>query len=89
MTSFNKTFSALSDETRRKILAKLKKREMTPTELGEGFNITAPSLSHHLSVLKEAELVSSRREGQNLYYSLNLSVVEEAMDLIFKFLDKK
>lgn len=89
MTSFNKTFGALSDETRRKILEKLKKREMTPTELGEGFSITAPSLSHHLNVLKEAELVSSRRAGQNIYYSLNLSVVEEAMDLIFKFLNKK
>jgi DNA-binding transcriptional ArsR family regulator len=89
MSSFNKTFQALSDSTRRKILEMLKKKDLTPTEIGEKFNITAPSLSHHLNTLKEADLVSSRREGQKIYYSLNLSVFEEVVDLLFKFLKSK
>lgn len=88
MAAFNKTFAALSDDTRRRILEMLKKKDLTPTEIGTEFKITAPSLSHHLNVLKEAELVSSRRVGQNIYYSLNLSVFEEAVDLLYKFLKK-
>jgi len=86
MSSFNKTFYALADETRRKILEMLRKKDLTPTEIGEKFNITAPSLSHHLNVLKEADLVTSRRQGQKIYYSLNLSVFEEVVDLLYKYL---
>ncbi|MFA5076506.1 MAG: autorepressor SdpR family transcription factor [Patescibacteria group bacterium] len=89
MSGFNKTFYALSDETRRKILEMLRKKDLTPTEIGEKFAITAPSLSYHLNALKEADLVSSRREGQNIYYSLNLSVFEELVDLFYKFTKKK
>ena len=86
MSSFNKTFQALSDQTRRKILEMLRKKDLTPSEIGKKFNITAPSLSHHLNVLKEANLVTSRRDGQQIYYSLNLSVFEEVVDLLYKFL---
>ncbi|MFA5358522.1 MAG: autorepressor SdpR family transcription factor [Patescibacteria group bacterium] len=90
MSAFNKTFAALSDPTRRQILEMLRKKDLTPTEIGEKFTITAPSLTHHLNTLREAGLVSSRREGQNIYYSLNLSVFEEVVDLIYnKFLKNK
>jgi DNA-binding transcriptional ArsR family regulator len=87
--ALTKTFSALSDQTRIRILELLKKREMPAGDLGKHFSITAPSLSHHLSVLKEADLVSVRRDGQQQIYSLNLSVFEEAAEQIFKFLKKR
>jgi len=85
----NKTFSALADATRREILERLSKKDLTPTELGEGFAITAPSLSHHLNTLKEAGLVTSRRSGQQIFYSLNLSVFEEAVKFFYKYTNTK
>ena len=84
-----KTFAALSDQTRIKILEMLKKRELPAGEIGKHFSITAPSLSHHLSVLKEADLVSVRREGQQQIYSLNLSVFEEVAESLIKIFKKK
>lgn len=89
MAGFNKTFQALADPTRRKILEMLKKKDLTPTEIGGEFAITAPSLSHHLNLLKEANLVSSRREGQKIYYAINLSVFEEVIDLLYQYLNIK
>jgi len=86
--TLNNTFQALSDPTRRKILELLKKRDMAAGEIGKNFSITLPSLSHHLSVLKQADLVTSRRAGQELIYSLNLSVFEEAAKVIIKFFRK-
>ncbi len=87
--SITKTFSALSDPSRLRILELLKKEEMSAGDIGKNFSMTAPSLSHHLAVLKEADLVSARREGQSILYSINLSVFEEAAEQIFKFLKKK
>ena len=87
--TLTKTFNALSDETRRRILELLKKRDLSAGEIGEHFQITAPSLSHHLSVLKEAGLVSVRREGQQQIYSLNLSVFEEVAENLIKFFKNK
>jgi DNA-binding transcriptional ArsR family regulator len=87
--SLSKTFSALSDPSRLRILELLKKKEMPAGEIGKNFSMTAPSLSHHLAVLKEADLVSARRDGQSIFYSINLSVFEEAAEQIFKFLKKK
>jgi DNA-binding transcriptional ArsR family regulator len=84
-----KTFAALSDQTRIKILEMLKKKELPAGEIGKHFSITAPSLSHHLSVLKEADLVSVRREGQQQIYSLNLSVFEEVAESLIKIFKKK
>ena len=84
----SKTFFALSDPARQKILELLKKRDLAAGEIGENFDFTAPTLSHHLSVLKDADLVSARREGQLQIYSLNLSVFEEVAEKVIKFFKK-
>ena len=84
----NKTLSAMSDPTRRKILELLKKKDMSAGEIGKNFNITLPSLSHHLHSLKNAELVTFHREGQAIIYSLNLSVFEEISKILIKFFKK-
>ena len=80
-----KTMQAMSDPTRRKILELLKNKDMAAGELGKHFKITLPSLSHHLKVLKQAELVTSQRQGQEIIYSLNLSVFEEVAKYLIKF----
>lgn len=82
--TLNNTFKALSDPTRRKILELLKKREMSAGEIAENFNITLPSLTHHFNILKEADLISQERQGQQIIYSINLSVMEEIMESYFK-----
>jgi len=84
----SKTFSALADPARQKILELLKKSDLPAGEIGENFDFTAPTLSHHLSVLKDADLVSVRREGQLQIYSLNLSVFEEVAEKVIKFFKK-
>jgi DNA-binding transcriptional ArsR family regulator len=80
----NQAFKALSDPTRREILSLLRRGEMTAGELAERFDMSKPSVSHHFSVLKEADLISSRREGQLIYYSLNTTVVEDLLAGIWK-----
>ncbi|MGA3082406.1 MAG: autorepressor SdpR family transcription factor [Terracidiphilus sp.] len=84
--SNNETFKALADPTRREILALLRKGERTAGDLAERFDMTKPSMSHHFAVLKEADLITSRREGQQIWYGLNTTVVQDlmswAMDLI-------
>src|SRR5918912_1671192 len=64
-------WKALSDDSRRGILLLLKNREMTPTEIVEHFNFTLPALSSHLRVLKDADLITEIKRGQNRFYSLN------------------
>ena len=86
MTSDNRAFKALGDSTRREILGLLRRGEMTAGDLAERFDMTKPSMSHHFAVLKEADLITSRRDGQQIWYSLNTTVVQDlmawAMDLI-------
>ncbi|MBO8126572.1 MAG: winged helix-turn-helix transcriptional regulator [Firmicutes bacterium] len=77
--SFDRTFRALSDRTRRDILRLLRKQELTAGEIADQFAMTKPSISHHLSILKQAGLVLDERRGQNIYYSLNTSVFEDAL----------
>lgn len=83
--TLNITLQALSDPTRRKILEMLKKKDMSAGEIGKNFDMTLPSLSHHLTVLKQADLVTSQRRGQEIIYSLNLSVFEEMAEKLIKF----
>jgi ArsR family transcriptional regulator, arsenate/arsenite/antimonite-responsive transcriptional repressor len=82
----NKAFKALGDPTRRDILSLLRRGEMTAGDLAQRFDMTKPSMSHHFSVLKEADLITSRRDGQQIWYGLNTTVVQDlmawAMDLI-------
>ena len=84
--SSNNAFKALADPTRREILRLLRKGEMTAGDLAQRFDMTKPTMSHHFGVLKEAQLLTSRREGQTIWYALNTTVVEDlmawAMDLI-------
>jgi len=87
--TISKTLSALSDPTRRKILDLLKKSEMNAGKIGKHFKITAPSLTHHLNVLRDAGLVSSRRDGKEIFYSLNLSVFEEVAGSVLKIFEIK
>lgn len=75
--SLGPTIAALSDPNRQKILDLLKDKEMSVSEIAGHFQVTMPTLSHHLDVLKQTGLVSGRRSGQQIIYSLNLSVVEE------------
>lgn len=82
----NDVFKALADPTRRQILRLLGSREMTAGDLAEKFEMTKPSMSHHFSVLKDADLIRFRREGQTIWYSVNTTVVQDvlswAMDLL-------
>lgn len=75
----NQVFKALSDPTRREILRLLAEGEKTAGDLAEQFDMAKPSVSHHFAVLKAADLVCTRREGQNIYYSLNTTVAQDAM----------
>ncbi len=86
--SLNKKLSALADPNRQKIINLLKKREMSVSELLKHFDISGASLSHHLNILKNAELISSRRDGQHIIYSLNLTVFEEILHEITKLFKK-
>ncbi len=83
--TLNITFQALADPSRRKILEILKKKDMSVSEILKHFDITMPSLSHHLNILKQAGLVTFQRKGQELIYSLNLSVFEQTAKTLIKF----
>lgn len=79
-------FKTLSDGNRRKIVQLLKEKEMTVSELLKHFNISQASLSHHLAILKRANLVIDERRGQFIYYTLNQPVFEETVHLILNML---
>ena len=76
---FNDTMKALSDPTRREILDLLKKGSMTAGEIGENFDMTGATISHHLSQLKKSGLITESREKNFIHYSLNASVLEEVL----------
>ena len=75
----NKVYRALSDPTRRRILALLRQRDMTAGELAGNFVLSAPTMSGHFAVLKEADLIQADRVGSTITYRLNVSVLEEAL----------
>ncbi|MBV8489044.1 MAG: winged helix-turn-helix transcriptional regulator [Candidatus Eremiobacteraeota bacterium] len=79
-------FKALADPSRRRMLKLLQKGSLTAGELAEHFDFSAPSVSHHLSALKAAELVRAERRGQNIVYSLNTSVLEDASRFLLDIL---
>jgi ArsR family transcriptional regulator, arsenate/arsenite/antimonite-responsive transcriptional repressor len=85
----NIIFKALNDPTRRQILQLLQERDMTAGEIVERFNISGPSISHHLDLLKQAKLVIAEKDGQYVYYSLNTTVVDEIMKWFLQFKSKK
>jgi len=77
--TLNTVFKAVADPTRREILRLLRKEEMSAGTLAAHFDMTKPTLSHHFSVLKEAGLITSRREGQTIWYSLDTTVLEDVL----------
>ena len=77
--SFQNTMKALADPIRREILNMLKKGRMSAGDICEHFPVTGASVSRHLSVLKEADLIRDCREGKYIYYELNSSVLEEIL----------
>lgn len=77
--SLQQTLKALADPIRRDILNLLKSGRMSAGEITSHFSVTAASISRHLSVLKDADLVRDTREGQFIFYELNVSVLEEIM----------
>ena len=77
--SLQSTLRALADPIRREILNLLKGGCLSAGEIAEHFDVTPASISRHLSVLKEADLVRDRREGKFIYYDLNTSVLEETL----------
>ena len=77
--SLQATLRALSDPIRREILNLLKAGRLSAGELTEHFAVTAASISRHLSVLKEADLIRDTRQGKFIYYDLNTSVLEETL----------
>jgi len=85
----NAVFKALNDPTRREILELLQRRDMTAGEIVDQFNISGPSISHHLDLLKQAGLVTAEKQGQYIYYSLNTTVVDEIMKWFVQFRSKK
>ncbi|OEH86852.1 transcriptional regulator [Desulfuribacillus stibiiarsenatis] len=84
----NETFKALSDPTRRRILELLRERNMTAGEIADNFDMSKPSISHHLSILKNANLVLADKQGQNIEYSLNTTAVQEVTKWFFDFRDR-
>lgn len=81
-------WSALSDPTRRQILKLLKKKDLNAGELAAEFNMTKPSVSHHTSILKQSGLVDSEKQGQNVIYTLRISVLEDALALLAALTEK-
>ena len=75
-------WKALADPTRRKILSLLKKRDMNAGEIAAEFNMTKPSISNHLNILKQADLVDAEKQGQNVVYSLKTSVLEDILGML-------
>lgn len=73
------TLRALADPVRREILNMLKIRRMSAGEIGNHFSITSAAISRHLSVLREADLITDHREGKFIFYELNASVLKEIM----------
>ncbi len=77
--ALQQTLKALADPIRRDILNMLKKQRMAAGDIADHFSVTAPSISRHLSVLKDANLIRDTREGKFIYYDINTSVLEEIM----------
>ena len=80
--SLQSTMKAISDPTRREILSLLKEGRKSAGDISDHFNMTGATISHHLSILKEAELISDERAGKFIYYELNMTVLDEILNWI-------
>ncbi len=85
----NTLFKALGDPTRRAILHLLREGDLTAGEIADNFDISKPSISHHLDLLKRAGLISCERKGQHLLYSLNTSILEDLLQWVITLKDNQ
>ena len=81
----NDIFKALNDATRREILELLKHKDLSAGEIADAFNISKPSISHHLDILKRADLITSEKNGQFIIYSINTTIMEDVLQWILTF----
>src|SRR5881296_2359332 len=84
----NLLFKALRDPSRRRILEMLRERDLTVTEISQAFSMTTPSISYHLDLLKHANLVSARKNGQFVTYSLETTVLDDSLGWILDLIKK-
>ena len=85
----NLLFKALRDPTRRRILEMLKERDLTVGEISDAFAMTTPSISYHLDLLKHAQLVSAKKNGQFVIYSLETTVLEDSLGWLVGLMKKE
>ena len=81
----NDIFKALNDVTRREILDLLKTKSLSAGEIADQFNMSKPSISHHLDILKRADLITSEKSGQFIFYSINTTIMEDVLQWILTF----
>lgn len=81
----NDTFKALADPTRRQIINLLREGDLTAGEIAEHFEISKPSISHHLNILKQADIIIDQRQGQFISYSLNTTVFQDLIAWLLRF----
>lgn len=80
----NALFKALNDPTRREILNLLKEKELTAGEIADHFDISRPSISHHLDLLKQADLVTAEKNGQFIIYAINTTILDDVLTWIYQ-----
>lgn len=86
----NPIFKALNDPIRREILEILKKKgDLSAGQISDHFSVSKPTISHHLDLLKQAELVHMVRDGQHLYYSINTTIIDELLKWAINLSSKK
>ena len=85
----NSLFKALDDPTRRRIIEMLREKDMTAGQIADAFSISKPSISHHLDLLKQANVVIAIKKGQFITYSLNTSVMEDLIKWILDMIPPK
>ncbi|WP_264563553.1 autorepressor SdpR family transcription factor [Flavobacterium sp. N3904] len=81
----NDIFKALNDATRREILELLKTKNLSAGEIADQFHMSKPSISHHLDILKRADLITSEKSGQFIFYSINTTIMEDVLQWILTF----
>lgn len=83
----DETMRALADPTRREILRALRAGDLSAGDIAARFEMTAPSISHHLNVLKDAGLVTAERAGRHIIYSLNSTTLQDLMSELLEFVN--
>ena len=86
--SSDKLFKALSDRTRRQIVTLLREQDMTAGDIASHFNMSKPSISEHLKILKNADVVFSEKQGQYVVYSLNATVLHDMISFFMNLVDR-